>query len=346
MLLCLSLLVLVKSTDYLVEAAARIAKYFGVSEFIIGLTIVSLGTTLPELSTSILAAFAGITDLAVGNALGSAIANIGFILGLGAAVAVITVEREKLARDCLVMLGAVVLFAFFAHDGSISFAEGCVCLLVAPAHLALKLGGRYRGEELLYWPRAHLFKQYLRIYHGLGKMASLQTYKGVFPEISKGIHRGFFYSGLTKDLTLFFGLATIIGLSAKLLIDSAIEIALFLNIGEGVIGATIIAVGTSLPELSVAVSSIRKGFNNIMLGNIIGANIFDLTLVIGVTAVITPITIVQSTVSVLLPFTLLMSCLLFIFIKTRVGIRRSTGLILLAVYSLFIYLLASKGIMQ
>jgi len=345
LLFCAFLLVLVKSSDYFVSAAARVAKYLGVSEFVIGLTIVSLGTTLPELGTSIFAAFGGTPDLAIGNALGSVVANIGLILGISAVAVKITVEREKLARDCMVLLGVVVLFALFAYDGGISFLEGCACLAIVPVHIALKLGGTYKGSEILYWPKRYLLKEYLNVYHGLGKVVSLGTYRSGFYHISsKSSYERFFAAGLPRDVALMLGLAILIGVSARYMVGYAVEIASFLGIGEGIIGATLIAIGTSLPELSVAISSIRRGFNNIMLGNIIGANILNMTLITGAAAAITPLEAATAEMSVLLPFTFMMSSLLFIFVRTRIGIGRAAGAVFIAMYAVFTYLMAAGSL--
>ena len=131
---------------------------------------------------------------------------------------------------------------------------------------------------------------------------------------------------------------------ADVFVEAASSLARRLRVSDLVVGLTVVAFGTSLPELSVAISSIRRGFNNIMLGNIIGANILNMTLITGAAAAITPLEAATAEMSVLLPFTFMMSSLLFIFVRTRIGIGRAAGAVFIAMYAIFTYLMAAGSL--
>jgi len=344
LLLCFSLLVLVKSSDHFVEAAARIAKYLGISELVIGLTIIAIGTSLPELGSSAMASFANQTELAVGTVVGSNIANISLILGLSAVILALKMDKKVLLRDCSVMLYVSLLFYVFAYDGTVTVLEGTILLAVVPLYLTYLFHFRPKLSRSVYDLKSYVERMYIFGSHGLRQIGHVRAYEKLFKRVVDGeSYRAVFAGEVKKDLLLMTATVALIYISSKYLVQFAVEIAQALGITENVIGATLIAVGTSLPELSVSISSIRKGFVNILLGNLIGSNIFNITLVAGLAAVISPLRILQSTLSVSLPFMLLTAILLFVFVTTEQRIKWKGGITFLAIYALFIYLLVGSG---
>jgi len=354
------LLVLVKSSDFFVEAVARIAEYLGVSKFLLGLTVIALGTSLPELGSSVMASFAGETELAVGNILGSNIANIGLILGLSAVIIQIKTNRQIFMRDGLIMFGITMVFVIFSIDGAISQLEGLVLITLTPMYLAYLF--RFRPQF-----RKHVYKltKYLALSHRfnriihfgvpevsekvvekelrkepiddfVGKGFDLEEYRRVRNRIS------IFRNKIMRDLVITLSSAIMIYMSARYMIPVAVYLAKSLGVTENVIGATLIAAGTSLPELSVSISSLRKGFGTMVLGNIIGSNIFNITLVGGLSAIIAPLNILPTTLTLSIPFLIIVTGLLFIFVRTDWTVRKYEGAGLFAIYLLFIYLLFSS----
>ena len=356
-LLLFFIVLLVKSSDFFVEAVARMAKYFGVSEFVIGLTIVAIGTSLPELGSSVVAAYMGANEFAIGNILGSNIANIGLILGFSAIFVSIRTNEQIFNRDALIMLLVLLLTVFFAWDGVIDQMEGFILLSIVPLYILHLLKFQNEIRDSLYDVRNYLihFYNFKRLIKPgtdqktlekdlkkeeyedfVGKGFDVEGFRRIKPRLS-ALKRS-----LIKDSLIMVISGSMIYLSANFLVPNAIEIARYFGITENIIAATIVAIGTSLPELSVSISSLRKGFGNLLLGNIIGSNIFNIVLVGGTVAIISPITILPSTLYFSLPFTLLMTALLFIFVRTNWKITKYEGLVLFSLYILFLFLLLTS----
>ena len=346
------IILLVKSSDFFVEAVAKIAKYFGVSEFVIGLTVVAIGTSLPELGSSVMAAFMGQNDFAMGNILGSNIANIGLIMGFSAIVLSIKTNKEIFGRDGLIMLAITGIMVLFASDAYVSFLEGIILVAIIPFYLLYLFNFRPKLRKKLYDAKDYLtsfynFKSAPKISEKklegdlkkesyedfVGEGFDLEEYKKVKPRLSM------YKKHIIKDLVIIIISGLMIYLSSRYLVPTAVEIATYFGVTENIIGATLVALGTSLPELSVSISSLRKGFNNMLLGNIIGSNIFNLALVGGLVAMISPIIVLPSTLYLIMPYTLLMTVLFFIFMRTGWKIKKYEVAALLGLYGLFIYLL-------
>ncbi len=338
-ILAVSLLALVKSSGYFVEAAARLAKRFGISELVIGLTIIAVGTTIPELTSSVLASAHGYTSLAVGTVVGSNIANIGLVLGFSALMVTVKVDRERLARGCTVMLGASLMFWFFAGDGTVSFAEGAVLFSLVPFYFAFLFSYRPHPRKLTRELTGYLVT-YVSGFRRLSGLHKAGTYRRLFKASAYGRLTS---DGPSRDISLMFVMGFCIALSAEYAVRSASHLAALLGIAQGVIGATVIAVGTSLPELSVAVSATRKGYPGIMLGNLIGANILNVLQVAGIAAIVSPLTVLPATLTISIPFMALFAVALFALVKSGRTINRAAGAGLLALYALFLYLLISGG---
>lgn len=258
-LLIVGLFLLVYGADRLVYGAAVISRSLGVPPLIIGMTIVGIGTSLPELFVSVTAALNGQIDIAVGNVLGSNITNILLILGVAALIHPLSVHSDILRRELPLLLVVTVLCGFVLMDNTLSRLDGVVLLLSATGFilLMLKIAGlkQCEGNDTL----------------TVEQMAELPQ------DCSNTV------------ATLWLVLAFIIlPLASKMIIDNATVIAHYFGMSELLIGLTIIAIGTSLPELATSIAGARKGEDDIAIGNIIGSNIFNTVIVLGIPALLSP----------------------------------------------------------
>ncbi|ROU01957.1 calcium/sodium antiporter [Marinobacter sp. R17] len=251
------LVLLIWSADRFVEGAVAMARTLGMSPMMIGLTIVAFGTSAPEMLVSATAALTDAPALAVGNALGSNIANIGLVLGITTLIAPIPLKRTVLFREFPVLLGVTILVFPLLLDGELSPTDGLIFL----AMLALSLFLMSRGNK-----------------------------PGEAPEFLEELEEMPVMS--TKRATIWFvvGLAALI-LSSRVLVWGATEMALSLGVSELIIGLTIVAIGTSLPELAASVASALKGHHDVALGNIVGSNLFNLLAVLAMPALLNPLAI-------------------------------------------------------
>lgn len=312
LLLVLGFVLLVKGADRFVDGASDIAGRLGISQLVIGLTIVAMGTSAPEAAVSITAAVKGNADITIGNILGSNILNILIILGLSSVVAPLAVSAHTLFRDIPFMIAITLLLLFQGSGGNVGFGEGTVLTL-------LFLG--YTG--CLLW---------------MSKKESLQN-GGLAPEQKGTARKGRLWQPLLNTLA---GLAMIV-LGSQLAVDAATDLARLFGMSERFIGLTIVALGTSLPELVTAITSLVKGHGALSLGNVIGANLFNLVLVSGVSVTLAPFSIPQAAViaghnaSLVLdlPVMLLVMLLLTVPALVRGKLSRVQGLALLAVYGAF-----------
>lgn len=239
------LVALVWSADRFVEGASAIARRVGLSPMVIGLTIVSLGTSAPEILISVMSALAGSGELAVGNALGSNIANIGLVLGTTLVVGTIALNRDTVFIDLPILIGAVLLTWFLLSDLTLSLANSLVLL----------------GALGLF---------FIRIFQHT-RASSERSEEPEIPDLS-AIHAWASFAG---------GLLLLIAAS-RVLVWAASQIATMLGVSELVIGLTIVAVGTSLPELAASVASALKGHADMAVGAIVGSNMFNILLVLAI----------------------------------------------------------------
>ncbi|MDH5404976.1 MAG: calcium/sodium antiporter [Candidatus Aminicenantes bacterium] len=338
LILAAGLALLVKGSDFFVKYAASIARKLGVSEFVIGLTLVAVGTSIPELITSMLASIKQQSDIAIGNVVGSNIVNIGFILGLAAALRSIRTRQEMLKRDGYIMLFAALLFFAFSFNRTISRTEAIIFIFLYFAYVMFlfstkpKLKGKYKFADFI----KHFFGFKYLIAAKSEKASNLnKVEKRRITVREERQTKQLSKVGLTKDLVILIisGFAVIFG--AKYLVDEAIFFADFFNVPKSLIGISLVAVGTSLPELSVSVSAARKGYGDIAVGNIIGSNIANIFLILGASALIFPLSVIKSTLLLSTPFMIFESVLLLVFIKSQWEIRRIEGIIFIVLYSLF-----------
>lgn len=255
--LAVGIAVIVKSSDVFVDGAAQTACYCGISQFIIGVIIVGFGTSAPEMLVSATAAFDGAPDLALGNAFGSNIANIALILGTTAVISPIIINRQVLFKETPKLLISTAIVAAFLWDDKISRIEAIILIVVF-----VILMGR------------------MILISAKNKNSEIETETDIpKPEdISLG----------KALLKVVIGI-TLLVLSSKMMVWGAVGIAKILNISDLIIGLTIVAVGTSLPELAASVTAARKGNNDLAIGNVIGSNLFNIYMVIGIAGAITPI---------------------------------------------------------
>ncbi len=257
--LVLGLIVLVWSADKFVEGAANTSKVLGVPPLVIGMIVIGFGTSAPEMVVSAFASLQGNPGLALGNAFGSNITNIALVLGISALLLPMTVSSGILRRELPMLLGVTILAGYQILDGEISRLDAIVLLVVFVA--------------VLLWT--------VRQNGGTEDKLAADTSEGVLSE----------QTPLKKSIVwLIIGLVLLI-LSSRLLVWGAVEIATGLGVDDLIIGLTIVALGTSLPELAAAIVAVRRKEHDLALGNLIGSNLFNTLAVVGLAGVITPITV-------------------------------------------------------
>ncbi len=254
------LIILILGADLLVRGASRLAAAFGVSPLVIGLTIIAIGTASPEIAVSLQAAANGQGDLTLGNVLGSNIFNILFILGITSIVAPIVIAKQLIRKDAPIMLGISLLTFALALDGNLGVTDGMILLffLIIYIFFALKQSGNESKT---------VQKEYE------------QEYAQKEPLTTRNL--------ISYILFILIGLVLLV-LGSNWLVESAVDIAKALGVSELVIGLTIVAIGTSLPEVATSVIAALKGESDIAVGNAVGSNIFNLLGVLGIGALVSP----------------------------------------------------------
>ena len=332
LLFVVGLVLLVKGSDFFVNSSVRIAKQLGVSEFVIGLTLVALGTSIPELGTSVMASFKHQSGIVMGNVLGSNIANIGLVVGIVAVFWVLKTDRKMLMRDGFIMLFAAVLFYIFLFNWVVSRIEGFIFLLLYVAYILFVVETKSRLD------RVYNFKDFVIYFFKFDYIR--KTGKDLFQgnhEKKEDQGKGISARGIIlKDLGIVVLSIIVIWWGAKFLVEGAVFFANLFHVPQTIIGLSLIAIGTSLPELGVTLSAGRKGLGNIVVGNIIGSNIANVFLIIGVASIISPLSVIKSTVVVTAPFMIVMTILFLIFIRSRWKIERIEAIIFLLLYGAFL----------
>jgi cation:H+ antiporter len=290
----------------LVKGSSQLAAFLGVRPMVIGLTVVAFATSSPEGMISLMAVWEKTSDVALGNIIGSNIANIGLVLGLSAIVAPLEVNLSTLKKEFPIMILAALLFYMMALDLKISRLEGfllfmgIICFIVYCIYDVIKSPGnngqRAVDPDALLNPRSSWFSH------------------------------------------IFFIIIGLIGLlgGAYLMVKSAVFVARELGISELVIGLSMVALGTSLPELMAAIVGSYRRESDIVMGNIIGSNIFNILFVIGLIALVNPLTLSKGILRIELPVMILFSLVLFLLMRTGFVLNRSEGLLLLVGYGAFI----------
>ena len=297
------LLLLIWSADRFVDGAAATARHFGMPQLLIGIVIIGFGTSAPEMIVSALSALNGNPGIALGNAYGSNITNIGLILGLTALVLPLAVNSQVLKQELPVLIFATALSAFLIMDGDVLRLDAWILLGIFFIYMGWTIwtGLRNRDDSLVHDVKEELQEQE--------------------------------YMSLPKALMwVLIGLALLMG-SSQLLVWGAVEIARYFGVSDLVVGLTIVAVGTSLPELASSIAAARKNEVDLAVGNIIGSNLFNTLAVVGLAGAISPMYVGQEVFTRDMPVMSVLTVLLLVFGFGKKGqINRIKGLILLLAY--------------
>lgn len=297
LLLALGFVMLIKGADWFVDGASGIATKFGIPQLVIGLTIVAMGTSSPEAAVSISAAINGNADITIGNIVGSNILNIFIILGISAVITTLAVAKSTMKYETPLMIAITALLLILGLDGKIGLIDGIIMLAAFAGYMM------------------YLFKM---AKDNMDEQAD-EPKKDI--KIVKAI------------IFTIIGLALIV-IGSNVTVDAATKIAEAFGVSERFIGLTIVALGTSLPELFTSVSAARKGNADIAIGNIVGSNIFNILFVVGVSAIIVPVPfasnfIFDTIVAIIAAVMLLLCC-----IKTQ-SLKRWAGILMLISYAVY-----------
>lgn len=297
----ISLVVLLKASDFFIDAAEKISLFLGVPPFIIGVTIVALGTSLPELVSSIIAVLNDASEIVVSNVVGSNIANTLLVMGTVAVIGRRLVLKLNLSKmDIAMFLGSAILLCITVWDGQFTFLEGLFCIAGLLAYLFSTFDS---GRKIRNLQKAD------------GNYVKPKLEWQVIPIL---IASGFF-----------------IYLAAKYNIESIIILSALLNIGTDVIAQSAVAVGTSLPELLVSISAVKKNNAEMAVGNILGSNIFNIFAVMGIPAMIGTLTIPKEVLTFSIPI-MVISTILYFYIISNKRVSWGQGVYLLLFYLFFI----------
>lgn len=316
-LLAFGLILLIKGGDMFVDAASSIAKRFKLPELLIGATVVSIGTTLPEVMTSAIDAAGGEGSIAYGNAIGSIICNTALIAAITIAIKPAKANRKTLIFPVAFFFGVAAFYVANAYiGGGFALWSGIVLLAAFVFYMVMNVINMKKNPD----EDAHEPLEACEV--AVEKESSV---------------------GLVKDIILLVAGAVIIAVGAYLLVESATDIATQLNVPESVIGLTVVAIGTSLPELVTAITSLIKGHGALSLGNIIGANIFNLVLVSGVSVTLSPFDVPMASklfgqnASFVLDLPVMLAVMAIMTLPTilRGKLQRWQGMALLAIYAGF-----------
>lgn len=293
-LLIVGFVFLIKGSDFFVDGASSIASLLKIPTIIVGLTIVAFGTSAPEAAVSITSSLAGSNALAVSNVIGSNIFNILMVIGISALLSNLTMEKSVLKKDLPFLVGITVLWAIFIVIGwDITNIEGIILLIIMVAYIIF----------LVYDTKKS------------GGATEVEKPKFSLPK---------------SIIAILVGLAGIV-LGGDLVVDSASAIAIALGMSETLVGLTIVAIGTSLPELVTSITAIRKGENQLVIGNVIGSNIFNILFVLGASSAISAIPL-DSSMLIDVLFMLFVTILCFIFGKTQEKYDKKEGIILVLLF--------------
>lgn len=338
-LLVLGVIIVLKGADWLTDGAVNIATRFGVSQMVIGLTIVAMGTSMPEFCVSMVSALKGTPDLAVGNVVGSNTLNTLLIVGCSALVAPIMVKRSSVKRDIPFAVVASLLMLLFCLDGAIGRVDAAVlfagfCLFM---FVTLKYAKTTEG------PAAAVATSGAATTTGISEASTSQASSSEAsssetsaPEASSSetsaqeASQASGTSMLIAVVMLVVGLLCLIA-GSNMFVDNASFVASSLGVSDAVIGLTIVAGGTSMPELATSMVSAKKGNSDIAIGNVIGSNVFNILMIIGITGLVKPMHIAGITTLDLI-IMLASMLLMWFFCRTTYKVKRWEGAVLTIIY--------------
>ncbi len=296
-LLIVGFVFLIKGSDFFVDGASSIASLLKIPTIIVGLTIVAFGTSAPEAAVSITSSLAGNNAMAVSNVIGSNLFNILMVIGLSALLGELLMEKDVLNQDLPFLVAITVLFAVFIFIGwNISTIEGIILLIILIGYIIFLIRKSRKSSE-----------------SNIVEEAKLSLPKSV--------------------IFIIIGIAGII-IGGDLVVDSASNIALAFGMSETLVGLTIVAIGTSLPELVTSLTALKKGENQLVIGNVIGSNIFNILFVLGASSAISAIPL-DSSMLIDVLFMVFVTVICFIFGKTQDKFDKREGAILVILFILY-----------
>ena len=310
-LIIIGFILLIKGADLLVEGSSSIAKKFHVPEIIIGLTIVSIGTSMPELFVSTTSSIGGYSDMSIGNIIGSNLCNLLLILGLSTIIKPVKFQRETRLIEIPMSLAITIIFTIFCNTSrEISKIEALVLIILFVIFIIYTIFMGKKGEE---------FDKVDNIVEIQSEIKPISMFKSI----------------------IFIILGTIgLKIGGDLTVDNALIIARQFNVSEKIISLTILAIGTSLPELVTSVTAAIKGNSDIAIGNIIGSNIFNILLIIGVSALISPLAYnLTYNIQMAILIVAMIVLALFPIIPPKNEMSRSNGLVYFIMYVIYMIIL-------
>ena len=296
-LLLVGFVFLIKGSDFFVDGASSVASLLKIPTIIVGLTIVAFGTSAPEAAVSITSSWTGSNAMAVGNVIGSNLFNMLMVIGIAALLSNLLMEKSVLEKDLPFLVGITILWAVFIVIGwNISQIEGIILLVILLAYIIylVRSARKSKDADVVEKPKLSLPKSIIFI---------------------------------------LVGIAGIV-LGGDLVVNSASDIAIALGMSEALVGLTIVAIGTSLPELVTSITALRKGENQLVIGNVIGSNIFNILFVLGASSAISAIPI-DSSLLIDVIFMVAVTVLCFIFGKTQDKYDKKEGIILIALFIVY-----------
>ncbi len=317
LLFAVGLVLIIKGGDWFVDAAVWIAEVSGIPQFIIGATIVSLATTLPELTVSVMGTLNGEVDLAVGNAVGSVTANLGLIMGISIVCIPAAVKRSQFNMKALLMAAAAIMLWLLCRGGALQVLPSILLLVIFSVYVWENIRDAKSGVD------ARLEKE---------------------EHSDRPSHENSHKKQLPMQIGKFLvGVAAIV-LGSNLLIDKGSEIAVMLGVPSAIIGVTMVAIGTSLPELVTTLTAIAKKEASMSIGNILGANVIDLTLILPVCSLISGgrLTIGEQSTALDMPMCAIVSILAILPPLFKGKFYRWQGVLLLAVYAAYVVILVTQ----
>lgn len=312
-------LLITKGADIFINCTVEIGKKTNISEIILGATIVSFATTLPEFTVSLLASIDGHTTMSLGNAVGSIICNTGLALGLVVFISPFNVDKKMFFSKSLLLIVSVIVLILLSLDGVITRGDSLLLIII----LIFYMVNNYRSVV------------------GKSDTKNRNIKNNTSKDIStKGKnYRGFSVLEIVKILLLFATGLIMMIIGSQILIESGVIIASFLNIPQGIVSLTIIALGTSLPEIVSSITAIRKNHHEISVGNILGANILNIVSVIAVSAIPNNIPILSQNRQLDIPFMILLLLIVIIPTLKSNKLSRIQGILMLFTYFLYISIL-------
>ena len=350
-LLVLGVIIVLKGADWLTDGAVNIATRFGVSQMVIGLTIVAMGTSMPEFCVSMVSALKGTPDLAVGNVVGSNTLNTLLIVGCSALVAPIMVKRSSVKRDIPFAVVASLLMLLFCLDGAIGRVDAAVLFAGFCLFMFVTLKYAKTTEE----PAAAVATNGAATATAISEASSSQasaseastsqassseasSSETSAPEASQASGT----SMLKAVVMLVVGLLCLIA-GSNMFVDNASFVASSLGVSDAVIGLTLVAGGTAMPELATSMVSAKKGNSDIAIGNVIGSNVFNILMIIGITGLVKPMHIAGITTLDLIMM-LASMLLMWFFCRTTYKVKRWEGAVLTIVYIAYLTWLVMNAV--